>query len=111
MASNPNEFAEAFQELLDAKTEALGKEEFVLLNGRKLPALVSVINIAEEIISGGLVKAGDFHCQIAQSIVAEEPRKGDSLECRGQELQVMSSNDINGVTYDLTAGDMASEAR
>jgi hypothetical protein len=103
--------ANAFESLQKAKAIAVGNREFVLLNGRKIEAMVSEISADEMIISGGLAEQGGFRVQIAQSAVAEQPRKGDEIECRGQALVVMSSNDVNGVTYDLTAGDPASEDR
>ena len=106
-----SELDDAFSELKAARAEVLGYVESVLLNGKKVEAVVSEITADEVLISGGIAQQGGFHVQISQRSVSEPPRKGDPIECRGQELQVASVNDINGVTYDITAADLAAENR
>jgi hypothetical protein len=106
-----SELDDAFTELLDFKEEATGKKEYVLLNGRKVRALVSEITIDEEFISGGTAQAGGFRCSIAVADVAEAPAKFDPIKVRGNELQILSVNEVNGVTYEITAGDPISGSR
>lgn len=102
---------DAFAELLDAKEDATGKREYILLNGRKIDALVSEIRAGDLIVGGGIAQTDGFECQIAQSAVAGKPEKDTPIECRGQRLVVMDANDVNGVTWSVIAGDTASEDR
>jgi hypothetical protein len=106
MPSTNSRLAGAFASLQKAKAGATGKREYVLLNGKEVEGLVSEITANDEFISGGTAQAGGFMVQVAQSAVAESPVKGDDIECRGQELKVLSANDVNGVTWDITAGDL-----
>jgi hypothetical protein len=100
----PSELDDCFQELLDAKSETTGREEFVLLGGRKKSALVSEITTDEAFISGGIA-GGEFTCTIPQSIQPNEPEKFTAIEVRGKRLQVLSCVSRNGVTWEITAGD------
>lgn len=104
-----SDLSDAFTELQDAKAEAIGKREFVILKGRKVEGLVSEITADDSIVSGGIAEQGGFRVQIAQSAVARAPEKEDPIKCRGQKLQVLSCNDVNGVTYEITAGDLSAE--
>lgn len=106
-----NELEEAFAELQEAKAEATGKREIIILNGRSVEALVSEITQDEENISGGIAQAGGFHCQVACSKFAQDPKKGQRITVRGKKFSVLSFVNTNGVTYDITAGDLAKEAR
>lgn len=103
--------SEAFAELMDAKAEEFGPREYVLLDGHKVDALVSEIRTGDILVSGGIAQSDGFECQIAQSAVADRPPKNTPIECRGQELVVMDAHDVNGVTWNITAGDTASEDR
>ncbi len=105
------ELDDAFAELKDAKAEITGKREYILLDGRKVEALVSEISADESFISGGIAQAGGFHCQVAVSDVAKAPEKFTPIQVRGDKLQVLSVNDINGTVYDITAGDPSIEAQ
>lgn len=107
-----SELDDAFTELKDAKAEAIGnKREYVILNGRKVEALVSEITSDEAFVSGGIAQEGGFHCQIAAKDLANQPAKFTPIQVRGTKLQVLSCNSINGVTYDITAADPAIEGR
>lgn len=105
-----SEMSEAFSELQEAKTEAIGKQETVLLNGKAIAAMVSEIVDDQSFISGGVAQGGIFRAGIAQSI-CKKPEKFTPIECRGQKLQVLAVSDVNGVTWEITAGDPSSEAQ
>lgn len=106
-----SEFSDAFTELLDAKEEVVGKREYILLDGRKINALISEIRAGEVLIGGGIAQTDGFECQVLQSIVAGKPEKNTPIECRGQKLSVMDANDVNGITWTIIAGDPSSEDR
>lgn len=111
MPSSNSLLAGAFASLQSAKAAVTGKREYVLLDGRKIDALVSEIRAGDLIVGGGIAQADGFECQIAQSAVAGKPEKNTPIECRGQRLVVMDANDVNGVTWNIVAGDTASEDR
>jgi hypothetical protein len=111
MPATDSRLAGAFERLKDAKQRATGVKEFILIDGRKVEALVSEIRADEAIISGGIAQAGGFRCQVACSEFADPPAKFTEITVRGNDLQVLSVNDVNGVVYDLTAGDPASEGQ
>lgn len=100
-----SEMSDAFNELQEAKAEALGKQETVLLNGKAKSALVSEITSDESFISGGVAQAGGFRVTIGQDILPKQPEKFTEIKVRGQKVQVLSCNDVNGVTWEITAGD------
>jgi hypothetical protein len=85
--------------------------ETVLLNGRKIEALVSEIGGEEIFISGGTAEGADFRISIPQSAVAKEPAKFTTIEVRGNKSQVLQVTDINGVTWEIQAGDPTSGQR
>jgi hypothetical protein len=105
-----NRLADAFDRLQQSKSRAVGKEEFVLLNGKKKSALVSEITTDEAFISGGIA-GGEFSCTIPQSIQPKEPEKFTAIEVRGKRLQVLSCVSRNGVTWEIVAGDPTSGQR
>jgi hypothetical protein len=104
-----SELTDAFSELLDSKAEVIGKREYVLLDGRKVEALVSEIRAGDLIVGGGIAQSDGFECQIAQGAVAGKPDKDTPIECRNQSLVVMDAHDVNGVTWIVTTGDPSSE--
>jgi hypothetical protein len=109
-ASSESRLARAFVSLQGRKGFATGKEEFVLLNGKKKSALVSEITTDEAFISGGIA-GGEFTCTIPQSIQPKEPEKFTPIEVRGKRLQVLSCVSRNGVTWEIVAGDPTSGQR
>src|SRR5689334_3759958 len=101
--------ARAFDALLAAKKRSIGREEFVLIDGRKFPAVVTALTPADTFIAGGVAQDGGFSCSVAQSLLPVAPEKFTAIECRGVQLVVMDANDINGVTWDITAGDPSAD--
>lgn len=103
--------ARAFGSLQSRKKFATGKDEFVILNGIKKAALVSEITLDEEFVSGGVAQSSAFIVSIGQNICPNKPKKFTDIEVRGNKLQVLGANDVNGVTWEITAGDPSAGQR
>jgi hypothetical protein len=97
--------------LVKAK-RAVSGDDNVLLNGRSLEwALAEEISAEELNLSGG-VGGGQFRVTVLKSEVGEKPGKFTPIEVRGVELLVLDPVvERNGATYELTAGDPATEDR
>lgn len=94
---------DAFQHALDARERAVGIREKVNLNGTDLDALVETITFDDVVLAGGTGESGGYRAQIAATIT--RPPQFSPIIVRGETLQVLSVDDINGVSFVLTAGD------
>lgn len=101
-----NEFSDAFTELLDANDEVCGKEQFVLIDGKKHRAIIAEVPSEVVMLAGGRAEAGQFTVQVAVSGFSEPPEKGDAVEVRGQEYEIIGEvTNANNAVYTITVGD------
>jgi hypothetical protein len=105
-----SEMSEALGELMDANDEVHGGEEYVMLNGRKLRALVSDIPTDPFNVGGGTAESGTFTVTIPFDSIASEPENGTPVKARGKDLVVLSCVNANGVAWEITAGDPTAES-
>lgn len=104
-----SELDDAFAELKDAKAEAIGQREFILIDGIKHDALVDQITTDDAFVSGGIAQAGSFRVQVAKKEFADPPVRFQSAVVRDNELQILTVDETNGVTYELKIGDPTAE--
>lgn len=79
-------FAEAFDELWDAQTEALGIEirATIAPYTTDAKAILGEVDADMQIISGGIADAGGYEVQIKASDFTGEPPKGTPATCNGE---------------------------
>jgi hypothetical protein len=95
----------AFQHALNARERVVGVREKINLNGVDVDAIVETITSDEVFVAGGIAEAGGFRCQIATNAVQQQPNDFDPIIIRNRILQVLMSDDINGIVYHITVGD------
>lgn len=95
--------SDALQRMFNSRERVVGVREKVNLNGVDRDALVEVISFDDAVIAGGVAEAGGYRAQIAATI--PRPAQYSPIIIRGETLQVLSVDDVNGVAFVLTAGD------
>lgn len=98
--------AEAFESLLEAQGRAIGPRRVRI--GRQIyDAIIDELGGEQIFAAGGEAESGGFRAQIAKSLFAARPRKFADAQIvgSGTEFQILSVNEVNGVTYEITAGD------
>jgi hypothetical protein len=109
-----NRLAGAFESLKQAQARACGKPQRVRIGRKYYDAIVGTIALSDAFLSGGVGQSGSYVVSVA---VAEfgprEPKKFTPVMVEGsdKELSVLDVNTVNGVTYEITAGDAANEGR
>ena len=101
--------SDAFHNCMDIREGALGFRDQVLLSGSPVDAIVETITAAEVFVAGGKAESGGFRCQISMEDLPDKPLKFSSIVVRGADLKVLSSDDVNGIVWHVTAGDPAAE--
>lgn len=103
-----DEYADAFEELLDAQEEAHGERITVKIGGNPVDAIIENQIIDPVHLMGGDGDSGGFtaRCPVARFIKGS-PKPGTSIEAEGyaQGLVIISCKPINRATYEITAGD------
>lgn len=79
-------FAEAFDELWDAQTEALGLEIRCTIAPytTDAKAILGEVDADLQIVSGGIADAGGYEVQIKADDFTAEPPKGTMATCNGE---------------------------
>ncbi len=96
---------DAFQRTLNARERVVGVREKITLGVTQLDALVTDVNFDGVFLPGGIGNDGGFICQVGKDILPVQPTQYTSISVRGQSLQVMSVKDVNGIVWEITAGD------
>lgn len=102
-----SDLQEAFSELKAAQNESTGRKQLVWIGRKSYPALVETLTESEIMVAGGVAESGGFKASIAVAdFGSKQPKRFVEAKTEGSgELQVLSCNTVNGVTYDVTVGD------
>lgn len=102
-----NAFVEARDELLDANDEELGSPQAAKIAGKTVRCIIEEITSEEIEISGGVAESGGFKLScIPKESLSPKPEKGDSVEARDQDLELLSIVEYNDCSYTITAGSL-----
>lgn len=104
-----SDLSDAFDELLDANDDATGIPQFAIVNGKKVRAIIEEMTNDEIMIAGGVAESGGFRVMVRKADFAWRPQQGDSIEARGQDLEVMSITNRNDVSFEIQAGAMVAD--
>ncbi len=97
--------SDAFDELLSAQAEYLGRTEMLLLNGVSVDFLVGDTNTVDSFVGGGIAQDGSFVGQVrARDWQASGADKFSPFIFRGSALVVTNFQRIND-TVKVTASD------
>lgn len=100
---------EAWLQCYDAQTEFCVEEKTARVGNVTARAITTTLRTDEIIVAGGRAESGGFIAQMLASDFPDgTPPKFTVIEADGQALQVLGTNENNGILY-LTAGDPASE--
>lgn len=100
-----NQFAAARDELLDVNDETLGSPQTAKVAGKTVRCIIEEITSEEIEISGGVAESGGFRLScIPKESLVPKPEKGDSVEARDQDLELLSITEYNNSSYTITAG-------
>lgn len=102
-----NQFAIARDELLDANDEACGAPQTAKIAGKPVRCIIEEITSEEIEISGGVAESGGFRLScIPKESLSPKPEKGDSVEARDQDLELLSIVEFNNCSFTVTAGSL-----
>lgn len=96
---------DCFSRTIAAKGRVCGEQESINIGGVDYDALVDILTATEVMVAGGTGKAGGFKAQVRISDFSAEPKKFTQATVRGETLQVLDTNDVNGIVYLITMGD------
>lgn len=100
-----NQLIAARDELLNAYDEIIGTPQTAKIAGKTVRCIIEEITIEEILIAGGTAESGGFRLScIPKESLAPKPEKGDSVEVRDQDLELLSIVERNDCTYEVTAG-------
>lgn len=75
--------------------------------GKTVRCIIEEITLEEIEISGGLAESGGFRLScIPKESLIPKPEKGDSVEARDQDLELLSIVEINDATLTILAGSL-----
>lgn len=104
-----SELSDALDELMDVNDEVTGTPQSVIIGGKNRRAIIEEIGTDEAILSGGTTEIGSYRVKLRKSDFSQEPEKGDCIQVRKKELEVLSLIERNGVEYELTCGRLVAE--
>lgn len=100
-----NQFVIARDELLDCNDEVCGSPQTAKIAGKTVRCIIEEITSEEILIAGGEAESGGFKLScIPKESLDPKPEKGDSVEARDQDLELLSIVERNAATYEVTAG-------
>lgn len=106
----PSILESSFRRTAAAKRRVTGTDDSVIVNGKTYEdALVEILSASEIFVAGGKAESAGFRCSILISDTDESPNKFDPISVRNTSLKILSIDEVNGLTYTLTAGDPLSE--
>ena len=102
-----DEYADAFEELLDAQEEARGYRPTVNIDGEEIDAVIEDLVFDPTHLMGGDGNKGGFMAICPVARFNASPKQGASItaEGYGDGLTILKVRLRNGVTYEITAGD------
>lgn len=105
-----SELDAAFVELMDINDATCGTPQFVMIEGRKVRAIIEEITTNEILLAGGGggdVEAGGFRAKCRAVDFPSPPVTGTEIQkmADGKMLSILSFIERNGVEYEITAGD------
>lgn len=107
-----NALIAARNELLDANDEIIGTAQTAKVGGKTVRCIIEEITAEEILISGGTAESGGFRLSsIPKESLTPKPEKGDSVEARDQDLELLSIVERNDCTYEITAGALTRDER
>ena len=107
-----SDLAEAFTELQESQSEATGTRQRVKIGRKFYDAIIETITENEVFVAGGVSENGGFRVIVAMSDFSDSPKKFTAITVPGSDpLQILSVNPVNGVTYEITAGDPTQDQR
>lgn len=102
-----NQFAGARDSLLDANDEVCGKPQTARIAGKPVRCIIEEITTDEILIAGGVAESGGFRLScIPKESLSPKPEKGDSVEARDQDLELLSITERNDCNYEIVAGSL-----
>lgn len=102
-----NQFIAARDELLDVNDETLGSAQTAKVAGKVVRCIIEEITTDEILIAGGEAEGGGFRLScIPKESLSPKPEKGDSVEARDQDLELLSIVEYNNCSYTITAGSL-----
>lgn len=100
-----NAFNAARNELLDAIDSEIATPQTAKIAGKTVRCIIEEITVDEILIAGGVSESGGFRLScIPKESLSPKPEKGDSVEARDQDLELLSIVERNDCTYEVTAG-------
>lgn len=100
-----NQFVTARDELLDCNDEILGTPQTAKIAGKVVRCIIEEITSEEILIAGGEAESGGFRLScIPKESLSPKPEKGDAVEARDQDLELLSIVERNDCTYEILAG-------
>lgn len=107
-----NQFAAARDELLDANDEVCGSPQTAKVAGKTVRCVIEEITLDEILIAGGVAESGGFRLScVPKESLSPKPEKGDSIEARDQDLELLSITERNDCNYEIVAGSLLREER
>lgn len=101
-----SEMSDAFDEMLDAQEESLGRRERCVISGKAYDFLVGDTNLQDIFVDAGIGKSGAYVGKVRVSDFPKgAPVKFESFQFRGDDLQITNIQRIND-TYEITASDV-----
>lgn len=104
-----NEFLSAMGELQQCFDQELGEAQFVHIDGKKYPAIIGDVTSDVIVSAGGVVESGGFTCMVSMAFLRKRPEQGTEIKGRGMILDILTTANINNATWQIVAGEMASE--
>lgn len=100
-----NTFRSLRDQLLDVNDATLGAAQTAIVGGKTVRCIIEEITSEEIEIAGGRAESGGFKLScIPKEALSPKPEKGDSVEARDQDLELLSITETNDATFTITAG-------
>ncbi len=102
--------SQALAHTFNARQRVVGVREKVNINGVDYDALVERITFDDTVLIGAIAEGGGYKCQVAVADLPGRPNQYSSIIVRGETLSVLDVTDVNGVAFEITAGDPAKDS-
>lgn len=99
-----SELSEAFEETLDAQSDAYGSRLKVNIRGKDIEAIILEQGDDPLAIAGGMADQGTFTVHVLQSAMPHEPKLHEPITANGRSMKVLRWIDRNGIAWEITAG-------
>jgi hypothetical protein len=99
-----SDLSEAFEEMLEVQTEALGERVTCVIGGKTVDFLADDAGVFEEFGSGGTTLAGSIEGKVRAADFPDGIAKFAEFEFREAKLQILNVRRVNA-TLHVVAGD------